>query len=202
MITLHDDHPSTVERMLLYLYVLDYDTGSTTEVGFQATASEDYVEKERNVALQAHVAVYAVADKYDIPSLKAIAKSKFDMQIGNMWPVPRLPNIANEVFSSTPCNDRGLRDVILKLCVSHAAEIVNESFSNTSINSSSYSNVELSAQEEEELTWNDVLRKDGVLVTEIPTNVVKENDEELSNMREGYEIAMEEIKSQGKGDRR
>jgi len=193
IITLQDENPYIVERMLLYLYVLDYSTEIATGADHYAS-HPDYVDpKNSNAALQIHIAMYAIAERRFIPSLKVLAKAKFVDQIRGLWPVPGFPLVAYKVFSSTPETDRGLRDVVAELCVHHAAEIINNLFGNAVTSRSLNEDIENADQQAREPTWADVLTENGTLATEILARVVKNSDEELTEQRGIHEDTVDEL---------
>ncbi|KAI9657325.1 MAG: hypothetical protein M1821_003005 [Bathelium mastoideum] len=68
--------------------------------------------KEPNMVL--HAKVYAIADKYDIPGLKELARRKFEAQVAQHWDATEFPDALEEVYCSTIDTDRGLRDVVLQ----------------------------------------------------------------------------------------
>ena len=84
-ITLDDDDQSTVRRMLTYLYTLDYDEGDHFPAVAMAVSVEDPTSKPDVVddttvchcKRMSNIRVYAIADKYDLPALKELAKPKF-----------------------------------------------------------------------------------------------------------------------------
>ena len=61
-----------------------------------------------------HTRVYALAEKYDIPSLKYLAKSKFEMAMACFYDSPDFALAIEEVYCSTIDSDRGLRDIVLE----------------------------------------------------------------------------------------
>lgn len=63
--------------------------------------------------------VYALAEKYDIPSLKTLARRKFEIAISCYYDAPELAEAIERVYSSTVESDRGLRDVVLQLFKLH-----------------------------------------------------------------------------------
>lgn len=80
--------------------------------------SYDEEEEETQVDeshLFLHTKVYALAEKYDIPSLKALARQKFEMAVACNYDSPELPEAIEEIYCSTLDTDRGLRDIILEL---------------------------------------------------------------------------------------
>jgi hypothetical protein len=88
-------------------------TESVLENG--ASAGRDYQS-----TLFSSVRVYAIADKYDIPGLKELAKQRFCEWAAMNWACEDFPAIAREVFESTPSSDRGLRDFVLGIVTDHA----------------------------------------------------------------------------------
>lgn len=73
-----------VERMLLYLYVLDYNSGSINTLRPDAIPQVVRDEEELNTELKTHVTMYAMTDRYDIPSLSIVTKTKFKIQIRDL----------------------------------------------------------------------------------------------------------------------
>jgi hypothetical protein len=70
------------------------------------------------------VRVYAIADKYDIPHLKELARQRFCDWAEDNWACDDFTAIAREIFETTPSKDRGLRDVVIRLVVTHADNFV------------------------------------------------------------------------------
>lgn len=84
--------------------------------------SEEIVEEEEESAeshLVLHTKVYALAEKYDVPSLKQLAKSKFEMAMACYYDSPEFAEAIEEVYCSTIDSDRGLRDIVLEAFKSH-----------------------------------------------------------------------------------
>ncbi|KAH0292288.1 hypothetical protein M436DRAFT_60948 [Aureobasidium namibiae CBS 147.97] len=95
--------------------------GSPSNSGSECDSEEDedceYETDESN--LLTHTRVYALAEKYDIPALKDLAKSKFEMAMACYYDSPEFADAIEEVYCSTIDNDRGLRDVVLQAFRSH-----------------------------------------------------------------------------------
>lgn len=73
--------------------------------------------------LMINALVYALADKYDLDPLKALARSKFE-EVPSLEEVPvDFANVAREVYTSTPSGDRGLRDLVLTTCMAHMDDL-------------------------------------------------------------------------------
>ena len=95
--------------------------GSASGSGSECDSDEDddceYETDDSN--LLTHTRVYALAEKYDIPALKALAKSKFEMAMACYYDSPEFADAIEEVYCSTIDNDRGLRDVVIQAFRNH-----------------------------------------------------------------------------------
>jgi hypothetical protein len=58
--------------------------------------------------------MYELAEKYDISSLKDLALGKFNNAIQQNPPPDRLLDSAEEAYTSTVPEDRGMRDAVVK----------------------------------------------------------------------------------------
>lgn len=147
---MNDDDPQTVNRMLLYFYTLDYPdedvptvraehvavdqsplphrwrkTSNTTEEETDpGTASDGAAPHDPRVMNNA--LVYAVAEKYDIPELKDLAKHKFQTLASSKWPHDGFHAITECIFTTTPDNDMGLRQIVLDICAEHFYDILKD----------------------------------------------------------------------------
>lgn len=82
--------------------------------------SEDDCEYETDDShLLSHTRVYALAEKYDIPALKSLARHKFEMAMACYYDSPEFADAIEDVYCSTMDNDRGLRDIVLQAFRSH-----------------------------------------------------------------------------------
>jgi hypothetical protein len=59
---------------------------------------------------------YAVADKYGIPSLEQYAKSQFQENV-KACSTEELAITIQSVYDTTPLENRGLRDIVVALCI-------------------------------------------------------------------------------------
>ncbi|KAF6235108.1 hypothetical protein HO173_006735 [Letharia columbiana] len=151
-ITMNDDDLQAVENMLLYLYTLDYPDEEVPNVPADHGAMDSSLpphlrtistttEEDTNVGttlgliegttlhdprMMNHALVYAVADKYDIPELKELAKCKFQTLARSKWPHDDLHAVTEIVFSTTPDQDMGLRQIILDICAEHFQDILKD----------------------------------------------------------------------------
>jgi hypothetical protein len=120
VITLHDDEPEMVARMLLCLYTSGYPI-QLKERGLSGhpTVEElmkngcpkfqaDSFEHETNPFL-VHSKMYAIADKYDIPGLQAICVTKFEVNVDDNSELQNLVDALPHVYSSTPPSQTALK---------------------------------------------------------------------------------------------
>jgi len=86
---------------------------------YESYDEEGVGEEEAHLLL--HTRVYALAEKYDIPSLKELAQRKFEMAMACFYDSSEFAEAIEEVYCSTVDTDRGLRDVVLQAFRSHPA---------------------------------------------------------------------------------
>jgi hypothetical protein len=72
--------------------------------------------------------VYAIGEKYGIPGLKAIALSKFETLAKAYVNTNEFRIAAEEVYTSTIDEDRGMRDVVVKTVEENIALLNDEGF--------------------------------------------------------------------------
>ena len=63
--------------------------------------------------------MYGVADKYDIPFLKALSKGKLQAQLDGPMDIPRFLKAVRTIYTTTLSSDRGLRDLLLPVLKQH-----------------------------------------------------------------------------------
>lgn len=79
-----------------------------------------------------NVLVYAIAEKYHIPELKELAKTKFLSQANRLMSADSLmlsdtfPEVITTVYKSTPESDRGLRNIVSRICVKHVRTLIEK----------------------------------------------------------------------------
>ncbi|PPJ51972.1 hypothetical protein CBER1_10703 [Cercospora berteroae] len=95
----------------------------TPQQGSQHDGEEGYAEEDDNTECESHLVlhtqVYALGEKYDIPSLKQLARQKFEMAAACYYDAPELAEAIELVYQSTVDTDRGLRDIVLQLFRRH-----------------------------------------------------------------------------------
>ncbi|WPH05109.1 Hypothetical protein R9X50_00801000 [Acrodontium crateriforme] len=84
---------------------------------YDSYSSEDDQVEDAHILL--HTRVYALAEKYDIPSLKEVAKTKFETAMACFFDSPELADAIEEVYCTTIDSDRGLRDIVMEAFKAH-----------------------------------------------------------------------------------
>ncbi|KAH6977798.1 hypothetical protein EDB82DRAFT_201520 [Fusarium venenatum] len=118
-----DDDSQCVDCLIQFLYRQDY---QNTHIGHkyeqeeensvannpeEIELSDDYIDNSHPVL---HVRMYALAEKYDISALKDLALGKLNNALKQSPPPDRFLESAEEAYTSTVPEDRGMRDVIVK----------------------------------------------------------------------------------------
>lgn len=94
IIELNEDDAAIVEKMLCFFYTCEY---------------SDLGENAADAVI--NILVYAIADKYNIETLKRLAITKFKGTMSSTKFNPNaFPGIVRQIYSTTPSSDRGLRD--------------------------------------------------------------------------------------------
>ncbi|MCJ1381875.1 hypothetical protein MMC17_004987 [Xylographa soralifera] len=101
-ITLAEDDAEVVDRMIDYLYRLDYDDKPNTA---NANSSDGPLVMNANI--------YAIADKYEIWSLKEVAQRKTAEALMTDSNHESFLSAVDIVWNTTPLFDRGLRNLFL-----------------------------------------------------------------------------------------
>jgi hypothetical protein len=91
-----DFDSSVIEAMLHFMYHFEYTNEST----------------ESDMVFQA--GVYQIADKYGVFALKEHAKEKFSKAVKADWSTEDFPIAIELVYTTTPPEDRGLRDLVIE----------------------------------------------------------------------------------------
>ena len=131
--------------MLKYLYTLDYDdkgeAASVANYTHDKGASENLLvtkmtEEQQSSArdppdypeLLNNIAVYAIADKYDVPELEVLAATKFRDALqcsGIEEDLASLPALIDAVFDTTPDTKCELRNAVIEFCKYWKEEIID-----------------------------------------------------------------------------
>ncbi|KAK5188661.1 hypothetical protein LTR92_011314 [Exophiala xenobiotica] len=73
----------------------------------------DEVEDRVFEELRLHCQVYALAEKYAIKALMVLSREKFQSALEKVDVNTRLFQVVEDIYSSTPDSDRGLRDIVV-----------------------------------------------------------------------------------------
>lgn len=124
MVSLEDDDPFIIERMLSYLYTLDYSDNAAARPALSIKQNwPPHLSKEESKSvLQVDARVYALAEKYDISGLKDLAKYKYETALNNCSGGDFLKSI-QDVYGLTRESDRGLRDLVIKHTRGHMPDL-------------------------------------------------------------------------------
>ncbi|KAF2823014.1 hypothetical protein CC86DRAFT_299958, partial [Ophiobolus disseminans] len=69
--------------------------------------------------LKLHAKIYEIGDKYYVVGLKELAREKFLRACAKYWDDEHFAPVAHYAFSTTPEDDRGLRDVVINTISQH-----------------------------------------------------------------------------------
>jgi hypothetical protein len=63
--------------------------------------------------------MYEIGDKYDVLGLKQLSLAKFSLACDEHWNSDQFAPAAHHAFSTTPEDDKGLRDIVTKTIADH-----------------------------------------------------------------------------------
>ncbi|EGZ70092.1 hypothetical protein NEUTE2DRAFT_68748, partial [Neurospora tetrasperma FGSC 2509] len=123
-IDLLDDDLRLIYIIVYYLYHFDYDVRLQHErSGFDGLEMDGYgtnVNEPAADALLTHAKIYALAEKYLISGLKAVALRQFKAAATVSLDIDDFLGAALVVYESTIEDDRGLRDVVVETLYEHS----------------------------------------------------------------------------------
>jgi len=122
--------------------------------------------------LMTNAQVYAMAEKFIIPDLKLLAREKF-LQRAHGWPIPGLAAIVQEVLTSTPQSDRGLRTIVRDVLSLHVTEIMSILGDKDA--------EQHSVKTCKTLQWVSILRQDGDFLLEVLGQVTTINAKQIND---------------------
>ncbi|KAF2496367.1 hypothetical protein BU16DRAFT_526863, partial [Lophium mytilinum] len=117
VIDLSHDNAAAVASMLEYAYTSTY---TTPEVQTSSPVPKACAQ------MLHHVNVYAIASKYEITVLKAIAKNRTRTFLHDMGKADWFADIVREVYESTHTSDRGLRDMMVSIAGDNHSSIIQQ----------------------------------------------------------------------------
>ena len=129
VITIKDDQPEMYKLMIHYLYHLDY----TADVVNLADMDGEVFTA---TPIMIHIYMFALGDKYEIPSLRCLAIYKFKQLIRSSEGLhpDDLAAATRLIYELTPeaPRDDGLRDMVLTISKVHIDSLLkNKEFNNT-----------------------------------------------------------------------
>ena len=89
-----------------------------------SSSDEEEADSESESHLILHTQVYALAEKYDIPALKALARRKFEMAMACYYDAPEFAAAIEEVYCSTVDTVSFFLHLSLSLSLSRSSEAV------------------------------------------------------------------------------
>ncbi|KAK2853272.1 hypothetical protein FQN49_005239 [Arthroderma sp. PD_2] len=136
-IELHNDEPVLVEKVLDYLYTLDYEA-EALETPADRLSNDEALEPYTVSAtveaisdppsapaapaldpLSFHIQLYSLADRLFIHSLKFLSRQKAELELFRRLNCDTFALAVIEIYNSTPEYDRGLRDMIVRMTAEH-----------------------------------------------------------------------------------
>lgn len=119
VLDLTDDDPHAIDCMLQFFYHLNYDAPEFGPVAEGANLDSP-------LELVLHARIYAVAEKYMVDGLKAVAMEKFEKATASGWNKHDFLEAARETYTSTIDSDKGLRDIVVKVFHAHKLSLLDK----------------------------------------------------------------------------
>ncbi|KAF2134918.1 hypothetical protein P153DRAFT_279961, partial [Dothidotthia symphoricarpi CBS 119687] len=99
-----------------------------------------------------HAKMYEFADKYDVSGLKELAREKFSSACLRYWDSDYFAPAAHHAFSTTPEEDKGLRDIVIST-VSNHMDVLNKPAMEAVLNEFNALSVGLLKMHAKDLGW-------------------------------------------------
>ncbi|KAJ5208012.1 hypothetical protein N7449_002391, partial [Penicillium cf. viridicatum] len=123
--------PALVKGMIDYLYTPDYEVElpppeTNPPQQPDGEKAQDNPEMPADIPedvgtacgiLSFHILMYSLADRMFINGLKAISKENVGKELAQRLDARTFPHAIYEIYSSTPANDRGLRDMAVIITI-------------------------------------------------------------------------------------
>ncbi|KAJ6197807.1 hypothetical protein J3E72DRAFT_395355 [Bipolaris maydis] len=131
ILDLPEDEPETVKLLIQYLYEGEYEPQlppaaeslSTTAIYTPVKRGKSSSKKPDYHLVFPHTCsydkMYEMAEKYEVISLKELAKEKFNRGYNRFWNTLDFHIAASHAFSTTPEDDTGLRDLVSQTITKH-----------------------------------------------------------------------------------
>lgn len=136
------DDPAMVKQMVYYLYHLDYlpeeqtpgikdrNGGHVRDARNQPVVGKDgsYMYKPYPEAghLVSHAKMYALGDKYGIPSLKVLALARYKASAKHHWNTADFADSIPIIYRSTLDLDKDLREAAVEVVHEHIKELIKK----------------------------------------------------------------------------
>ncbi|KAL1850834.1 hypothetical protein Plec18167_002574 [Paecilomyces lecythidis] len=147
-VDLPDDDPDTIKRVLAFMYLQNYDDGSSVQTENETEAEKPFtslfgkasvkdpdsnnpedssedVDHRRFIAYN-NIRVYVTADKFGIVPLRSLAGEKFASWANSNWNCAAFSDIVQEVMTYVPPHDTYLRDVVIDTISKNIISLVRE----------------------------------------------------------------------------
>ncbi|KAJ5938430.1 BTB/POZ protein [Penicillium verhagenii] len=133
-INLKDETPETIERVLSFLYLREYqDEGNvvlfrpSTDDSDSVSQGDKFNEMEalKSKALN-NILVFTAADKFEIDPLKNLASEKFSEWVSGNWDSSIFPEVVEEALALTPSHETKLQEIIAVVISSHIFELIDK----------------------------------------------------------------------------
>ncbi|KOS48738.1 hypothetical protein ACN38_g215 [Penicillium nordicum] len=125
-IRIQEDTPETIERVLSYLYLREYDDRGTIQcqtIPEPAGDKTNDTESTKNISLN-NMRVFITADKFGIDSLQSLATQKFSQWATKNWNSPVFPEVIQEVMASVPSYKSSLQEIIVDIIGTHVFDLI------------------------------------------------------------------------------
>jgi hypothetical protein len=135
VIDLADDEPATIANMIDYFYKGDYGKGPDaldywyplmliTHTRACTKASHVNFPFQTTKWLTLVPQAYIIADKYDIPGLKEVARAKYEHIVEKNWEDVSFIWSLKLMYDKTPHSDRALKNIAIKTAAAHVADLI------------------------------------------------------------------------------
>lgn len=122
IIDIRDDDTESFKAMLEYFYTSDYDVQTGTPECTQDTqiSKATKIEEESySLSLLFHIRIYAMADRYEVPSLQALAADKFREVAKKSWHTAGFLEAIEELYTLTLESDGRMGRTIATIVHQH-----------------------------------------------------------------------------------
>lgn len=121
VVRLDNDDPRCVEAMISFMYNLEYEVFEN-DLDYEICEGGQG-ERSEGSAMLFDVQMYQMADKYEIASLKGVCKKGYHRWATKHWTLLLFSRSITEIYSTTPREDRGLRDIVTDISSAHESEL-------------------------------------------------------------------------------